>query len=219
MLVVLVAVAAGVALTQRRLAASETGDVGGVAFGRGQRRLIAAGFVALALAAFAVAALVDERRRAPAGATAARLTSIESNRYEYWPIALRAFGDDPLKGLGSGGYQVAWLRERPIPEGAYDAHSLYLETGAELGLVGLLALGLFLGGIGWGAMRAQARDPVAAAGLIAAGAVFLVHAGLDWLWEMPAVSLPALLLAAGLVRLDEGPDLSQDRTHARSTHA
>ena len=206
MLVALLAVAAAAALVQR-LCARETGVVSGgsVALDRRRRQLIAAGFVALALAAFVVAALVDERRRAPAGATAARLTSIESNRYEYWPVALRAFGDDPLKGLGSGGYQVAWLRERPIPEGAFDAHSLYLETAAELGLVGLLALALFLGGGAWAAARAYARDPVAAAGLIAAGAVFLVHAGLDWLWEMPALTLPALLLAAGLVRLGEAP--------------
>jgi hypothetical protein len=210
MLVALVAVAAAAALVQRRLCARESGvfRAGGVALDRRSRTLIAAGFVALAIAAFAVAALVDERRRAPAGATAARLTSIESNRYEYWPVALRAFGDDPLKGLGTGGYQVAWLRERPIPEGAFDAHSLYLETAAELGLVGLLALGLFLGGGAWAAVRAQARDPVAAAGLTAAGAVFLVHAGLDWLWEMPAVSLPALLLAAGLARLAEAPTVA-----------
>ena len=30
-------------------------------------------------------------------------------------------------------------------------------------------------------------------------------AGLDWIWELPAVALPALLLAAGLLRRAEAP--------------
>ena len=36
--------------------------------------------------------------------------------------------------------RVEWLQRREIAEGVRDAHSLYLETAAELGLVGLLAL-------------------------------------------------------------------------------
>ena len=38
-----------------------------------------------------------------------------------------------------------------------------------------------------------------AAGAAATLGVFAVHAGLDWDWEMPALALTALLLAAKLV--------------------
>ena len=44
-----------------------------------------------------------------------------------------------------------------------------------------------------------AADPVLAAGPIAAFVTWAIHAGLDWLWEMPGVSLLALGLAALLV--------------------
>ena len=57
----------------------------------------------------------------------------------------------------------------------------------------------FLGGIVACAVRARALDPTLAAGPIAVGGAWLVHAGLDWDWEMPGVTLPALMLAAVLV--------------------
>jgi len=43
------------------------------------------------------------------------------------------------------------------------------------------------------------RDPALTAGWIAANSVWLVHAGLDWDWEMPAVTLLPILLAGGLI--------------------
>ena len=65
---------------------------------------------------------------------------MQSNRYAYWKVALRTFADHPLIGVGSGGFQAEWLRERPFREPVRDAHSLYLETLAELGLVGFALL-------------------------------------------------------------------------------
>jgi hypothetical protein len=208
MLAVLVLLAGACAVAQLRLARRDPGRAASFRpLGRRGRQLIAAGFAVLVVAAFAVPAVLSERKpkAVPADVSTSRLTSTESNRYAYWRVALDAFAADPLKGTGSGGFQVVWLRERKIPEAPRDAHSLYLETAAELGLVGLAALALFLGGIGWSAARAYSRDPVAAAGLVAGVAVWAVHAGLDWLWELPAVSLPVLLLAAGLARTAEAP--------------
>jgi len=85
-----------------------------------------------------------------------------------------------------------WLRERPFRESVRDAHSLYLETAAELGLVGLAALALLLGGVAAAARRAGP----AMAGPVAALAAFALHTGVDWDWEMPALTLVALVLAA-----------------------
>ena len=137
------------------------------------------------------------------GADPSRLVSAQSNRYEYWRVAVNEFGDAPLRGGGSGSFRTVWLRERPIDETVRDAHSLYAETAAELGLVGLLALLVFAGGI-----VAMARRSVGAAGAIGALAVFAIHAGLDWDWELPALTLVALTLAARLAPADVPPGAS-----------
>ena len=115
------------------------------------------------------------------------------------------FVHHPLRGEGSGSFGIEWLARRKIPEAALDAHSLYIETAAELGLVGLAALALFLGGGGCGGPTCLRRDAALTAGWIAALSVWLVHAGLDWDWEMPALSLIAMVLAGALIAHAERP--------------
>ena len=90
----------------------------------------------LALVATALAMTLTERRPVQ-GASPERLASVQSNRFEYWRVAVNTFAEHPLQGAGSGSFRTEWLRERPIPESVRDAHSLYLETAAELGIVGL----------------------------------------------------------------------------------
>ena len=151
---------------------------------------------------------LDEQ--APQQTTSGRLASAESIRGDFWRVARGAFADEPVRGIGSGGFSVEWLRERTVSYSARDAHSLYFETLAELGLVGFLLLAALLGGVARCAVRAHRRDPGLAAGPIAVMAVWAVHAGLDWDWEMPAVTLVALLLAAVLVaRGDERGELAR----------
>jgi hypothetical protein len=155
---------------------------------------------ALAAAAFEA----QPESRSPAfGASAARLGSVDSNRYAYWRVALGTFADHPLQGIGSGGFVVDWLQERDVLDPTREPHSLYLGTLAELGLVGLAALLAFLGGVAVAARRLWRADPTLAAGPIAALACWAVHAGLDWDWEMPAVTLVALALASALVAWSE----------------
>jgi hypothetical protein len=124
---------------------------------------------------------------------------VQSNRYAYWKVAGETFADHPLQGEGSGGFRTAWLRERPFREPVRDAHSLYLETAAELGLAGLLALALLVAGC----LTAARRALPAGAGAAAALAAYAVHAGIDWDWEMPALTLVALALAARLIAAGE----------------
>ena len=137
------------------------------------------------------------------GATAARLGSIDSNRYRYWEVAGTTFSEHPIQGAGSGGFAVDWLKLEDRADAAVDAHSLYLETAAELGFVGLLFLLAFMGGVAAAGVKLYRLDPRAAAGPAAALAAWALHAGLDWDWEMPAVTLPALILAAALVAWSE----------------
>jgi O-antigen ligase len=125
-----------------------------------------------------------------------RLVSVSGNgRADYWRAAWHEARDHPLLGGGAGGFERRWLRERPNAFYARDAHELYLETLAELGVVGLVLLLAALAVPALGATRA----PLAAG----AYAAFLVHAAVDWDWELPAVTVPALLVGAALARLRE----------------
>ncbi len=141
------------------------------------------------LVATAFAVTRTEHGPAAQGANPARLVSAQSNRYEYWRVAAREFAHHPLIGGGASSFRVEWLKHRTIDESVHDAHELYLETAAELGLVGLAALAVFLFGI---VGLARNGPPLIAAALV----TYAVHAGLDWDWEMPALTLVALLLAA-----------------------
>jgi hypothetical protein len=169
-------------------------------------RLIIAGCILVLVAAALAAAALEQRPGTPeGGASTSRFASVKSNRYDYWRVAFEEFGDDPSRGAGSGAFRVDWLRERTVVDPAKDAHSLYIETLGELGLVGAVILAALLVGVAVSARRAFRRTPVQAAGAIAALSVFAVHAGLDWDWEMPAVSLVALLLAGALMAWSEAP--------------
>lgn len=204
MLACLLVLSAAAGLAQRRLARREAGDRAlrrRYALPRGTA-VAAVGLVALALAAVVVTGAAQSPPEGSATG-AERLKSAGSNRYEYWDVALGTFAGDPFAGEGSGSFRVAWLRERPIREAVQDAHSLVLETAAELGVVGLGLLALVLGGVGLAARRAVRDRHVLAPGAAAGLAAWLVHAQLDWLWEMPAATLNALLLAGLAIALTE----------------
>ena len=94
-----------------------------------------------------------------------------------------------------------------------DAHSLYVETLAELGPLGLVLLGVTLAVPIIAAVGAR-NDPLVA-GAAAAYVAFLVHAGLDWDWEMPAVTLVGLLCGIGVL-VSMRRDANQVRVGARA---
>jgi O-antigen ligase len=155
--------------------------------------------VALAAGSDAPSAAGDPRF----GASTSRLASTDSPRYHYWKVAIDAFADHPLKGVGAGGFAVRWLEDRPVRQPAQDAHSLEIETLAELGLVGAALLAVLGAGIALAARDAARRGELAViAGPAAALAAYVFHASIDWDWEMPAltlvgVALAGVLLAAG----------------------
>lgn len=132
-----------------------------------------------------------------------RLASVNSSRYEYWRVGVLAFGEDPLKGVGAGGYRVVWRMERRSNEGVKEVHSVVLEMGAELGVPGLLLFGLFIGGVATAGRRALRDGAPIAAGACAACSVWLMHAIIDWDLQLPAVTLPALVLAGALLAAGE----------------
>jgi hypothetical protein len=150
-------------------------------------------------------ALVDkgyERLNAPAQQTNGdlrwRLFDVSSKtRIEHWRVAWKDFAEHPWLGSGAGTYERQWLLHRPGGSVARDAHSLYLETLAELGVVGLALLVLALGVPLVAAVKGRRHGLVPAA--LGAYVAYLVHAGLDWDWEMPAVTLAALFCACAVL--------------------
>jgi hypothetical protein len=149
------------------------------------------------------------------GSSTSRLASADSPRYEYWRVAIDAFGRHPLDGVGAGGFSVAWLQHRHDANPARNAHSLPIETLAELGLLGGLALALLGGGIAVAARRVQRADPALAAGPAAALITYAFHTSIDWDWEIPALTLVAVALA-GLL-LARSADASVSTVTAPST--
>lgn len=204
-LVILVALAVAVALLTARHVARRAGAPDAPPAWTRRLGPVAAGLAVVAAVGLVAGGLAERPTQAElsAGARATRLTTVSSNRYEYWRVALHVFAHHPLAGEGAGSFRVAWLRERSIAEPVRDTHSLEFELAAELGLVGLLALALLVGGVVAAGRRALVRDRAPAAGPCAAVLAWFLHASIDWDWQLPAVSLPALVLAGALVALSE----------------
>ena len=136
-----------------------------------------------------------------AGIVASHLASGNgSGRYQFWDAAIHAFQDEPLRGVGAGGYGLYWNQHGTIAQTVRDAHSLFIESLAELGIlgfalvVGFLGLGLFEGvrrafGRGGGSRELAA----AALALLATG---ITSAAIDWTWEIPVVFGPVVIAVA-----------------------
>jgi hypothetical protein len=166
--------------------------------------------VALAVAGVAFSGRIGHEWRAllatgagPAGDVRTHLDSYSlSDRLGGWRIALRMYHQNPLRGSGADTFELAWERYRNSPTMAIETHSLYLQALSELGVIGLMALAIpilvLIGTCLWRARRSS-RSLWVVVGLV--GLAWAVHAGIDWDWQMPAVSLPVFaLLATGLSR-------------------
>ena len=205
MLAVLLAVTLVSAYLTYRAARDELRTGGSTQIAYAQRLpLLAGAAVLLCIVGLVIGGLLEGSEGA--GARPSRLASVSSLRYEYWQVGVHAFADHPLLGLGAGGFRVYWRQHRDVNAAVTEVHSLELEMAAELGLPGLALLGVFLAGVGLATRRAlRMRAPLAVGGF-AGCTVWLLHASIDWDWQLPAVTLPALILAGGLLAQCERPD-------------
>jgi O-Antigen ligase len=135
---------------------------------------------------------------APASGGGARLLTLSgSSRVDYWRVAWQDFENHAAIGSGAGSYRRYWTRNRTVAQPARDAHSLYLETLGELGIVGLVLL-LAAVTVPLGAAITARGEPLTTAAL-APYVAYLAHAGQDWDWELPAVTITAVVCAAALL--------------------
>jgi hypothetical protein len=150
---------------------------------------------------------VDSIKQPPpnvSGDLTKRLFSLSSNgRLDTWESALKDARAHPALGSGAGTYERWWLENRDVPLKVRDAHSLYVETLAELGPIGLVALLAVIVTPLAAAIRAR-RNPLVAPALAGFVAV-VVHAGIDWDWEVPATMIVGLT-CAGVLLLAHGAE-------------
>ncbi len=129
-----------------------------------------------------------------------RLLSVDSeNRWVWWKEALGAFGAKPITGWGAGSFPVVHLLYRHNALSVTEPHNVPLQFLAETGLVGAaLALGAYglLLASGIATVRWRLGRPARSLGaaLVAAGVVYAVHACYDWDWDIPGVTLPAMVV-------------------------
>jgi hypothetical protein len=138
------------------------------------------------------------------GNTAQRLTATSGNgRYQYWVSATDAASEHPVKGVGAGTFEYWWAQHATIGGFIRNAHSLWMETLAELGYTGLvLIVALFGLPLVAGAVRMRRLlkpDRAIAAAALAGFVAFCVSATFEWVWQIAVLPVAALLLGAVLV--------------------
>lgn len=125
-------------------------------------------------------------------------------RAAYWHVAVREAKANAVAGSGAGTFADWWLRERSTPISTKEAHSLYLETLAELGPLGLaLVLTAFAVAISAAFGR---REPAIGAAVTA----YAVGAAVDFHWELAGVTVPVVILGAAAASVPR-PDRSSVR--------
>jgi tetratricopeptide (TPR) repeat protein len=188
-----------------------------VAFPRFATRIALVVVAFLALGAVAVAdpvARYEEFKSEPEGSDVDQhlASGSGSGRYQFWSAAWDAFEEEPITGIGAGGYEAWWNQHGSIVRILRNAHSLFFETLAELGPGGLLLILSFLAiGAVYGWRRRAGGSPGGATevalALLAAG---VFSAATDWTWELPAVFAPvvvavALLTGPATLRREDDP--------------
>lgn len=123
-------------------------------------------------------------------------------RAHYWRVAWAEYRGHPFLGSGAGTFGDFSLAGGPPESFSRTPHSLYIQVLAELGPVGLF---LVVAALTLPLLRL--RNPhhplvaAAAAGYIA----FLLHTGIDWDWELPAVTLAGLFCGTAILAATRPP--------------
>lgn len=138
-----------------------------------------------------------------------------AGRYTLWQVAWEDFVSHPLLGVGTQNYEATYFRLREKDAGyARQPHSLPLEVLAERGVVGgALFFGFLATCLGaglWERFRHLGSEGKAQVGAMTAAVTYwFVHSSAEWFWQLPAVTLPAMVYLAMLVgpwrRIESAP--------------
>jgi hypothetical protein len=127
--------------------------------------------------------------------TATHFGSLGSNRYDFWRVGLIEFKHHPLLGIGPNNFLVPYLEQRRSGEEPIFPHSLLIGLLSQTGLIGTALFASFLSLTVIGVLRIPRGRERELAGILLAGAsVWLLHGLVDWLWEMPVLSVLGMAL-------------------------
>jgi hypothetical protein len=126
-----------------------------------------------------------------------------AGRHDFYRVAIDAFDEKPLLGHGAGTYVFSWEKLRSIDIPVHDAHSLYLQAFAELGLAGGLLVLALVGVLLWAGFTAwrDAGGPRRELHAVLLGAMlaFAIGSAIDWFWQIAAMGAIFFLAGGALV--------------------
>ncbi len=147
-----------------------------------------------------------QKRASEAGGALSRRSHFadpDVGRCDFWRVALRDLRDAPIEGTGAGNFGDRYARYGATGQRPDYAHSIGMSLAGELGLIGLALGGALLAGTlagAWQLISPAPRQAAAEIALLAAGSSWLMHATVDWMWQIPATAVPAMLMAGSLAR-------------------
>ena len=116
-----------------------------------------------------------------------------SGRWQFWAAALDQWNARRVLGEGAGTYESWWAQHGSFSYFVRDAHSIYLEALGELGIIGfLLIVAVVVSGAAVGIQRSWRMPGDAGVTTAALTAVFVAYGlslGIEWMWELTAVSV------------------------------
>jgi hypothetical protein len=119
-----------------------------------------------------------------------------SSRYDFWRVALKGFLAHPIGGLGQDNFADYYVIHRRSGEEPQWTHSLELRLLTHTGLVGFAVFAVFIAAALAAALGSRRRGPsltrTASGVALLPLTVWLIHGSVDWFWEMPALTGPAL---------------------------
>lgn len=111
-------------------------------------------------------------------------------RIELWRVAWHEVRGHPVVGQGAGTFANTWALNRPNTEQVQNAHSVYIETLDELGIVGfVLLVGTILVVLVGTVIRARGRHRPLYAAIFAVLLAWALETGIDWDWQMPVITV------------------------------
>lgn len=136
-------------------------------------------------------------------------------RLEFWRVAFDLFKNKPITGYGQGTFFSAYYIEYGMNEWySRFTHNHYLQIMSELGIVGIL---LFLG-ILWTGLKGliynakQKTKPLFFWGMVAGLLAFLLHIGVDFTWNFPAVTALFFFFLGVTTKEGKKPPLKLNKT-------
>jgi hypothetical protein len=145
--------------------------------------------------------------------TGSHFGDVGSSRYDFWRVALDAFVAHPIGGLGQDNFIDYYVKRRRSSEEPSWTHSIELRLLTHTGIVGFALFVTFLVTALVAAVRTRRRTPPLARVAASVGLlpliVWLIQGSLDWFWEIPALSAPALGFLGIVVALGRSDPMSR----------